>query len=274
MTIKNVFLNLFRMFSLKRKKPEDNNDVGNVEIEGDAVNSPKQLNSILVSNMDQRSPIAEQYRNLRNQVLSESKINNYKILSITSSVRDEGKTTTCANLAIMLAAKPELNILIIDGDMRMPSLHKLFGIQNENGLSDLLQYKAEFESCVRNTFIDNLKMLPAGELPSSPSELISSMKMRELLSYLKTRKDIDYVLIDTPPLIPTTDPRVLAVLVDASIMVVKANKTFREAISHSLSLFGGGKVLGVVLNNLSGLSSYYPYYYSYAYGYDDYERGE
>lgn len=223
----------------------------------------------LICNIDPRSVVVEQYRNLRNQILSEIKAKKYKILAVTSSVRGEGKTTISANLAISFTTNRDVTVVVIDADMRSPSIHRFFGVSQEEGLSELLEGNAEFGHSLKETFTENIKILSAGEKPSNPSELLSSPRMLKLIEDLRRDENINYVIIDTPPVIPATDPRVVAEIADTTIFVTKANYTGKELIAHSLSLLGKSEILGVVLNNMIGLSSYYPSYYADIYGYGD-----
>ena len=232
-------------------------------------NEEENIDRNLICNIDPRSVIVEQYRNLRNQILSGNRDKKNKVLAVTSSVRGEGKTTIAGNLAISFATNPEVSVIIIDGDMRSPSMHKIFGISRESGLSEFINGDIEFEDSLKETFSDNIKIISAGEKASNPSELLSFPRMVKLIEDLRRDDNVNYVIIDTPPVIPATDPRVIAELADATIFVAKANHTSKELIAHSLSLLGKSCILGVVLNNMIGLSSYYPYYYPDVYGYGD-----
>ena len=209
-------------------------------------NSDESMDRNLICNIDPRSVVVEQYRNLRNQILSEVRVHNYKIFSVTSSVRGEGKTTISANLAISFAANPDVSVVVIDADMRSPSIHRFFGVSQEGGLSEVLEGNAEFEDSLKETFSDNIKILSAGEKPSSPPELLSLPRMVKLIEDLRRDENIDFVIIDTPPVIPATDPRVVAEIADTTIFVTKANSTGKELIAHSFSLLGKSEILGVV----------------------------
>ena len=122
------------------------------------------------------------------------------------------------------------------------------------------------------TEIDNLFLLPAGEPHSSPSELLTTSKIIDLLKKENSEGKKQYIIIDSPPIIPTTDPRILANYVGGVLLVVQAGKTPKDVISHSLSLMKKANIIGIVLNNISGISPYYPYRYSYAYGYAEYSK--
>jgi len=233
---------------------------------------PEGYDEHLVTFLDPRSPVAEQYRSLKTHLLSEAESRSINTFLITSSIRGEGKTTTACNLGIVLANNPQNSVLLIDGDMRMPSIHKMFGIKCDQGLVDYLKDNIDLHSLIKPTHMDNLFVLPAGEPYSSPSELLASSKMRELLKNEEVNGKRRYVIIDSPPIIPTTDPRILAKYVGGVILVVQAGRTPKDAINHGLSLLKNAQILGVVLNNISGISPYYPYPYSYAYGYAEYSK--
>ena len=231
-----------------------------------------EYNKHLITFLDPRSPIIEQYRSLRTHLLGEAESKSIDTFLVTSSVRDEGKSTTACNLAIILARNRQNSVLLVDGDMRAPSVHKMFGIKANRGFVDYLKDEAELESLIVPTEIDNLFLLPAGEPHLSPSELLTKSKITDLLKRKNLEGEKRYIIIDSPPVIPTTDTRILANYVGGVLFVVQAGKTPKDVISHGISLLKKTNIIGVVLNNISGISLYYPYRYSYAYGYGEYEK--
>lgn len=233
---------------------------------------PEEYNEHLVMFLDPRSPIVEQYRSLRTHLLAETENKSINTFLVTSSIRGEGKSTTSCNLAIILAHNRQNSVLLVDGDMRVPSIHKMFGIRGNHGLVDYLKDEAELDSLIVPTKIDNLFLLPAGEPQPSPSELLTTSKITNLLKREESKGKKQYVIIDSPPVIPTTDPRILADYVGGVLLVVQAGRTPKDVISHGLSLLKNVNIVGVVLNNISGISPYYPYRYSYAYGYAEYSK--
>jgi len=222
---------------------------------------------------DNRSSAAEAYRVVRTSMLLSAAGAPPKTILVTSGQAGEGKTTTVVNTAISLAQLGS-SVLIIDCDLRRPATHKIFGIQVDNGLSTYLSQNAEIEDLIQKLQIPNLSLLPCGPIPPNPAELISSAKMRNLLSLLATR--YDHILIDSPPLINVTDPVILSSLVDGVIMVVHGGKSPRTIVQRARQeLLGvGAKIFGVVLNNVDmSREGYDAYYYYYNRHYTPYEKG-
>lgn len=222
--------------------------------------------------LDTRSSSAEAYRVLRTSVLLSTAGRPPKLMLITSGQPGEGKTTTAANTAISLS-QLGASVLIIDCDMRRPSLHKLFGLDPLVGLSTYLSRNTNLDALIQKTDIANVSVLPSGSIPPNPAELISSEKMKEMLQLLGER--YDHILIDSPPLINVTDPVILSTLVDGVILVVQGNKTSREVVRRTRQELAavGAKVFGVVLNNVDLRRDGYSDYYYYRY-YSNYGQGE
>ena len=210
------------------------------------------------------SPVAEAYRALRTSVLLSAAGSPPKTILFTSGRPGEGKTTTAVNIAISLAQLGS-SVLIIDADLRKPSTHKGFNVENERGLSTYLSRDVEIEGLIQKLKISNLSLLACGPIPPNPAELISSDKMKALLRLAAEK--YDHVVIDSPPLMYVTDSVILSTLVDGVILIVHGGKSTRDVVRQSRHLLGlvGAKVFGVVLNNVSlrNLSNsdlnYYPY---------------
>jgi polysaccharide biosynthesis transport protein len=220
--------------------------------------------------LDNQSTVAEAYRALRTSVLLSSAGHPPKTILVTSGRPGEGKTTTAVNTAISLA-QLGASVLIIDCDLRRPKVHKVFGISHIHGLSTYLSRDAELGALIHTLPVPNLSLLPCGPTPPNPAELISSEKMREMLTILS--ESYDHIIIDSPPLINVTDPVILSTMVDGVIMVVQAGRSTRDVVRRaSQELTGvGAKVFGVVLNNVNlqreGYDEYYyQRYYSGYYG--------
>lgn len=213
-----------------------------------------------------KSPVAEAYRTLRTNIQFSSFDNKIQTIVVTSSGPGEGKSTTAANLAVVMAESGSKTILI-DCDQRKPRLHKIFLVSNENGISDLLAGKAEFEKAVQETKVPNLSILTSGTKPPNPAELLGSSKMRDFIDTLKEK--YEYIIIDTPPIVAVTDAQLLASHADGSLLVVASSQVEREAAAKSKELLEkvDAKILGVVLNKLEvHHKGYYGYYYHYYYG--------
>jgi capsular exopolysaccharide synthesis family protein len=214
------------------------------------------LNPLLVAGLAPKSPAAEQYRQLRTRLSHAEGASNLRTVLITSPQKGEGKSVTSANLALTMAQELQRRVIIVEADLRKPSLQELFGLPPGPGLSDYLAGAAELKDVMRFLPDHNLTVIPAGSAPTNPAELLGSTAMRRLLDQLRTR--YDRVLLDTPPVLPLADVAVLAPLVDGTLMVVRAGVTPKPAIENALRAFDSSRLLGVVLNE-SGAEQDYRY---------------
>jgi non-specific protein-tyrosine kinase len=217
----------------------------------------------LATLMRPRSPAAEAYRALRTNVAFASVDKPLRSILVTSSVPREGKTTTAANLAIALAQSGQ-RTLLLDADLRKPGIHRLFDLPNTYGLTTLLRFDdTKVASLVHQTEVVGLRVLTSGPLPPNPAEILGSQRMRNVLARLAIEADI--VIIDSPPLQAATDAAVLSSIVDGTILVINASRTRRGDVRHGRDALAkvNARVLGVVLNRLSGRARagyYYDYY--------------
>jgi polysaccharide biosynthesis transport protein len=210
-----------------------------------------------------RSHVAEAYRALRTSILLALSDQPPKSIVVTSGLPREGKTTTSLNLAAVLAQKGA-RVLLVDADLRRPSVHTVLRIRGTSGLSTLLTGGAVFEDVVQPApGVSNLWVVPAGAPPSQPSELLSSAKMRELIT--RWEGEYDHVIIDTPPVLSVTDAVSLSSDVDGVLMVVRAGNTRRDALRRMQELLAqvNARQLGVVLNAIDLTASDTAYYYYY-----------
>lgn len=210
--------------------------------------------------------IAEAYKTFRTNVRfsvsgTESEC---KIVAITSALPREGKTITTINLAVTFA-QTESRVLIIDCDMRRPRIHKYFNLESRVGLSNVLSGMCKLDEAVKETNRPNLKVIPAGLIPPNPAELISSVKMKNILDELS--KDFDYILIDTPPVNVVSDALSLSPYVDGTIIVVRSGQSSHPETRKMLTKFqyANANILGFVLNNVphaikKNYTSEYSYY--------------
>ncbi|WP_058301352.1 CpsD/CapB family tyrosine-protein kinase [Gorillibacterium timonense] len=209
-----------------------------------------------------KSPISESYRMLRSNLDFTSFDNNEKILMVTSSGPSEGKSTTTTNLAIVYA-QSDKKVLLIDADLRKPTVHQTFSRSNRSGLSNILVGQTEWKECVQSTGIDNLSIITSGPIPPNPSELLSSKRMGQFVEQVKG--EFDVVLFDTPPTLAVTDAQVVATNCSGVILVVDSGKTKKDALVKAKATLdrANARILGVVLNNVSRGKgdSYYYYYY-------------
>jgi capsular exopolysaccharide synthesis family protein len=227
-----------------------------------ASNQPKTNTSsnLLVAHDDPRGAAAEAYRALRTNIQFASPDHPIRTILATSTSAEDGKSTTIANLAITLAQAGQRTILV-DCDLRRPSLHKLFGVSNEHGLTSLiLDANAAATPPFQPTMEPNLMLLPSGPLPPNAAELLGSQRMQAALTALKGQAD--FLLLDTPPIIAVTDAAVLAPQVDGVLLVINAGHTRRDLARRAKTLLEkvGANIIGVVLNNAQLERDYYKYY--------------
>ncbi len=220
-----------------------------------------------------RSPVGEAYRTLRTNLQFSSLDRPLRCLVVTSALATEGKTTTVANLAVVMAQGGK-RVVLVDADLRRPSVHRVFGLPNRGGLTDaLVQELAALNGFLQDTGVENLRVLTSGPIPPNPQELLASQRMEELLHRLQSEADI--VLIDTPPSLVVADANVLAARTDGVVLVVNADRTRRVAVQQATEDLRqvGANLLGGVLNMVdirrgrgAGYYSYHGYYYSQYYG--------
>ena len=201
---------------------------------------------------------AEAYRSLRSNIEYSSFDDEYRAIVVTSSVPGEGKSTTSGNLALSLAQSGN-KVLLVDCDMRKPSIHKKFKISNISGTAELLLRKESFED-VANCYNENLTIITAGKIPPNPSEMLSSRAMTAFIKEMK--KEFKYIILDTPPLQAVTDAQVLSTKSDGVLLVVRAGSTKREMVLNSVDLIKKvhGKIIGTVLNGVENKKNNYYYY--------------
>jgi exopolysaccharide/PEP-CTERM locus tyrosine autokinase len=194
---------------------------------------------------------------------------------VAAAMSGEGKTFVAVNLAASIASDLHCHALLVDCDLRNPSLAQWFGFRNGKGLSDYLGGNETISALLRKTAVEKLSVLTAGGIQENPTELIGSKKMEALVQELKSRYNDRYIIFDSTPLLATSEPELLSKLVDGIIFVTRAGVTPRETVKQALSFLEKGKILGFVLNDLQfrapGLSSRYfgsgGYYYKYGHGY-------
>ena len=215
--------------------------------------------------LEEESPASEQYKILREQIKRLRTEAGIRTIAITSPVKRDGKTTVAVNLAAAMALEYEEKVLLIDADLRAPSVHRYFNHEGWPGLTDYLgsNSPAGLKSLVRETHLSGLRFIPAGKPSRFASELLAKERMRRLFEEVQTELPGHVVIIDSPPVLATPDPLVLGRQVDGVILVIRAGRTPKDYLAKALSSFNSNKILGVVLNGANlGLGSKYYYYYS------------
>jgi len=227
-------------------------------------------NPVLVTAEKPNSPASEQFRQLKNNILFPEKGNPPKTIMVTSASPNEGKSFVAANLSVSIAQSIDEYVLLMDCDLRAPTIHTFFGYGgNEQGLSDYLANTIPLASVLKKASVNKLTVLTAGQIPSNPSELLSSEQMRRLLHEVKLRYDDRYIIIDAPPPYITSETHAIARFVDGIILVIRQGKTRIKEVADILDIYGREKVLGVV-TNFSRKTFGYGYGYhkrNYEYGY-------
>lgn len=207
-----------------------------------------------------KSSTAEQYRTIRTNIQFSSIDKEIRTIMVTSASPAEGKSTTTANLAVVFAQQGK-RVLLVDADLRKPTAHYTFGMNNVFGLTNVLTKQTELNEAIKQSKEDKLDILTSGPIPPNPAELLSSRAMEEFLK--KSKELYDVVIFDTPPVLAVTDAQVLANKCDGTVLVVSSGKTEKESAQKTKELLTNAqaKILGVVLNNKKMDSNDYYYYY-------------
>lgn len=216
----------------------------------------------VVADEDPKAPAAEAYRSLRTSINFMGIDRTLQTIQVTSSNPGEGKTSTVANLAVTLSAAGK-RVVIVDCDLRRPRIHKFFGLSNSVGFTDVVLGEVPLSAALQHVPDHNrVLLLASGTLTPRPSELLSSRRVTDVFDSLK--KSADIILIDSPPVLPVTDPAVLSHSVDAVVVVVRARQTSSDDVQRTRQLLGqiDAPVMGIVLNGI-GKSSEYDYQYAY-----------
>ncbi len=222
--------------------------------------------------------IAESFRRLRAKILHPAMGQPARTIMVTSSVPSEGKSFVCANLGIAFAKGMEEHALLIDCDLRRPSLASLFGLTNDRGLANHLRSGDDLGSLIKKTALDKLTIIPAGPPPVNPAELLGSEVMQALIAEVSARYPDRFIFFDSPPLQAASETSVLAKQVDGIVLVVRWGRSGRKQVQQLVDTLGKEKILGVVFNacetgllesKLQGYSHSYDYYYTSGYDRQD-----
>lgn len=222
----------------------------------------------LITVLEPTSASAEAYRTLRTNLLYAAVDDPPKVVALTSTGPREGKSTTCANLAVALAQAGK-RTLLLDCDLRRPVIHKIFGLLNTRGLVNILTGERNLSEVQQELPTSLLWVVTSGTLPPNPAELLGSRRFAEFLH--QARQDFDYVLLDTPPLGAVSDPIILATQSDGTLLILDAQRTRKSAVRRSVRALKavGANVIGTVMNNVEAFEDDY-----LGYGYTYQSRGE
>ncbi|WP_409993893.1 CpsD/CapB family tyrosine-protein kinase [Saccharococcus caldoxylosilyticus] len=219
----------------------------------------KKLERSLITIEDPKSPISEQYRTIRTNVQFSFVDAPMRSLMVTSTGAGEGKSTTAANLAVVFAQQGK-KVLLIDADLRKPTVHYTFRLNNYMGLTNVLTGSAPLLPTCQETNVENLSVLTSGPIPPNPAELLSSKAMEQCIQQLYN--EFDLLIFDTPPVLAVTDAQILAHQCDGTVLVIESGGTEIEAAVKAKELLeaANAKLLGVVLNKQKYRQGQYHYY--------------
>jgi protein-tyrosine kinase len=204
--------------------------------------------------------ISDQYKLLRTQVVQKMKVNGWNALAITSPTEGCGKTLTAINLSISLARDVNHSVLLVDMDLRRPSIHSYFYSQEEPGISDYLEKHQKLNEILFNPNLERLVILPGNKPIENSSEMLSSPAVVQLVTELKNRYPNRIVIFDMPPLLSCDDMLAFAPFIDAVMLVVEEGNTSKEDLKRSYELIGNTNVLGIVLNKSQDAGNSFGYY--------------
>lgn len=222
--------------------------------------SKNKKNVNLLTHFNSNSPLAEQYRLIRNNLHFSSVDKDIRTIVVTSPEPSDGKSTTSANLAIILSQQGK-RVLLVDTDLRKPSIHYAFNISNIDGLTSVLTKDITLDQAIFRTYISNLDILPCGPIPPNPSELLDSKAMELVMEELKPA--YDYVIFDTPPILVVTDSQIIASKCDGVVMVVASGKTKKDRAMKAKDFLekANSMMIGVVVNGVAKKNrDYYGHY--------------
>ncbi|WP_243373837.1 XrtA-associated tyrosine autokinase [Geotalea sp. SG265] len=224
----------------------------------------KVKNPLLVSITAPQTSVAEEYRKLKSLLVKITTADRFRnTLMVTSALAGEGKSITAINLAVSLAQEFDHTVLLVDADLRKPSIHKYFGFEPKLGLADCLARGADVGDALVKTGIGKLSILPYGKKSESPGELFSSSKMKNLMAEIKGRYPDRYVIVDTPPVLLFAETRTISTLMDGVVFVVKERAADLKDVNNALAALEKNSLLGIVYNeavNESHNGHYHDYY--------------
>ncbi|MDD2499207.1 MAG: XrtA-associated tyrosine autokinase [Geobacter sp.] len=219
-------------------------------------------NQLLVTAIDPHTQAAEEYRKLKSVIVKLTKSDSFmNMLMVTSSIGSEGKSVTAANLALSLAQEFDHTVLLVDADIRKPTLHTYLGIENKVGLTDCLLDGVDVKDALLHTGIGKLSFLSAGRSVPNPAEMFTSQRIKDFFLEMKNRYHDRYIIIDTPPVLPFAESRSISAIVDGIVLVAKEGLVTLHNIEEAMDCLKGTTMLGIVYNQAA--SEFHPNRYQY-----------
>lgn len=209
------------------------------------------------------SYVSEQFRILRSKIFRLQQNNHLQTIMVTSALPSEGKSFVASNLAVTIAKGVDEYVLLVDADLRRPTLHEYFNLDHEKGFSDVLLHRGKLIDVVHETGFGNLSIVSAGKLPENPSELLSSKRVNLFIELVKSQFNESIIIFDSTPVQLTSESMSLADQVDAIILVVKAGKTQKRLIRNTVKILGREKIIGIVFNHCQTSPTSYHGRYGY-----------
>lgn len=267
-----LILGIFIVFLLdyldnKIKTPEELEKVAETALLGviaNNINKDDSKNEIVVVD-DSKNSIVEAYRNIRTNIQFSNLDKNLKTITVTSSRPNEGKSTIISNIGAIFGKLENKKVLIIDCDLRNPNIHRIFGLSNINGLTDVLIENKTFNECIKDSKFENLKILTTGSVTNNPAEILNSNKMKNFLKSIK--ENFDYIFLDTPPIGIISDAGIVATYSDGVILVAASGEIDNEIVKFSKDRLNkvNANIIGCILNKFSleecNYNEYYGDYY-------------
>lgn len=222
----------------------------------------KLTNKLLVTANDPHTQAAEEYRKLKSVIVKLTKAATFlNMLMVTSSIGSEGKSVTAVNLALSLAQEFDHTVLLVDADIRKPTLHSYLGVENTIGLTDCLLDGVDVKDALIRTGVGKLSFLPAGRSVPNPAEMFTSQRIRDFFLEMKNRYHDRYIIIDTPPVLPFAETRSLSAIVDGIVLVAKEGLVTLHNIEETMECLKGTPMLGIVYNEAA--TEFHPNRYQY-----------
>lgn len=208
------------------------------------------VNNLLVTLKDPLSQSADQFMKVCIRMVQNGQHNKKRVALITSPLPQDGKTIIASNLAIGLALLPDTQVTLIDADLKKPELHKMLGVSVDKGLGDYLEQKADISEIYYDTPIPRLSLIPGNNAYAHPEKILSSKKVQRLLKRLQTKHPGGYIVIDSSPVLFSSEPEIILSSVDSVIMIARYGKTQRESLQRALDLLDKKKVMGIIFNQV------------------------